>query len=112
MKYSTVMSHFAKEYEHAKENKVVRKPLSYALYHTWKWCDRYEDERQEEQTKETNCKNEKVCHYCIHYQLDLKCKTQRGPYGYCDVGSSTSDKIHMRLPHTKSCRKYQKKEGE
>lgn len=45
MRYSTVMSHLAKVYEIAKDNKMIRKPLSYSLYKTWEWCDRYEKER-------------------------------------------------------------------
>lgn len=47
MRYSTVMSHLAKEYERAMESKWIRKPISYALYQTWKWCDTYEKDRNE-----------------------------------------------------------------
>lgn len=48
MRYSTVMSHLAKEYEHALVNPLVRKPLSFALYRTWKWCDTYEKPKEKE----------------------------------------------------------------
>ena len=49
MKYSTVMAHLAKEYEHAVTDRTVRKPICYALYRTWKWCDAYEKPRNEKQ---------------------------------------------------------------
>lgn len=45
MRFSTVISRLTKEYEKAKELKFVRKPISYALYNTWKWSDRYEKAR-------------------------------------------------------------------
>lgn len=46
MKISTVIAHLTKEYEKAKTNKMVRKPMSYALYRTWTWVDAYEKERK------------------------------------------------------------------
>ena len=51
MKYSTIMARLAKEYEHALVTKWVRKPLSYALFQTWRWCDTYEKERDSKSEK-------------------------------------------------------------
>lgn len=46
MRYNTAIKHFIKEYERAKDLAYVRKPVSYALYKTWRWCDSYEKERK------------------------------------------------------------------
>lgn len=45
MRLSTAIKRLTKEYDAAVLKKSVRKPLSYALYHTWKWADTYEKER-------------------------------------------------------------------
>ena len=36
-------------YKSALENPIVRKPISYALYHTWKYVDSIEKEQIKEQ---------------------------------------------------------------
>lgn len=45
MRISTAITRITKEYEKAKKNKLVRKPVSYALYQTWLWANAYEQER-------------------------------------------------------------------
>lgn len=45
MKLSTVITRLTKEYEKAKKDKHVRKPMSFALYQTWRWTEIYEKER-------------------------------------------------------------------
>lgn len=44
MKLTTIISHLTKEYEKAKDLSMIRKPFSFALYQTWKWCDEVEEE--------------------------------------------------------------------
>jgi hypothetical protein len=39
---NTVVKRFLETYEKAKKNEFVNKPISYALYQTWKWADTYE----------------------------------------------------------------------
>lgn len=53
MKFSTVIAHLTKEYDRAKANKMVRKPMSYALYHTWTWVDAYEKEKKDDTNNNT-----------------------------------------------------------
>lgn len=35
-------------YEKAKVDKTIRKPLSWSLYMTWKYCEKYEEERKQD----------------------------------------------------------------
>ncbi len=44
MTIGRVINQFLDEWEAAKEAEYVKKPFSYALYQTWKWCDVYEAE--------------------------------------------------------------------
>lgn len=46
MKLSDVIIYLTKEYESAVNKQFVTKPLSYALYRTWKWCDEKEKGRK------------------------------------------------------------------
>ena len=46
MIYNIAIKHFIKEYKRAEKLTYVRKPVSYALYKTWRWCDAYEKERE------------------------------------------------------------------
>lgn len=46
MKVETIIQYFIASYEVAKETDYVRKPMSFALYRTWKWCDEIEKERE------------------------------------------------------------------
>ena len=44
MKIEKALSLVVGEYNQCKNNPVIRKPVSYALYQAWKWCDRNEKE--------------------------------------------------------------------
>lgn len=46
MKLETAINLLRKEYEKAVNLEYVRKPLAYALYHTWRQVDRKEKERE------------------------------------------------------------------
>ena len=35
-------------YEIAQKNPAIKKPLSWALYQTWKWCNVIEKEREDQ----------------------------------------------------------------
>lgn len=39
------LNHLAKEYEKASKKKFIIKPISYALYQTWRWADKLEKSR-------------------------------------------------------------------
>lgn len=49
MRLSTVIKHLTQEYETITKQDVlhIRKPMSFALYQTWRWCDAHEKERCE-----------------------------------------------------------------
>ena len=40
-----IMQELSKNYEFALPNKDITKPMSWALYQTWKWCDKIEQPR-------------------------------------------------------------------
>ena len=46
MKLDTVMGRLAANYTRALKQPYVIKPMSYALYHTWQWCNEYEKPRE------------------------------------------------------------------
>lgn len=46
MRTNTVVKRFLETYEKAKKNEFVNKPISYALYQTWKLADTYEKPRK------------------------------------------------------------------
>lgn len=46
MRLSTAIRHLTKEYEKAVKLEFVVKPLSYALYQTWRWADKNEKRRE------------------------------------------------------------------
>lgn len=41
-----VVDVFANYYNIAKESDYIRKPLSWSLYHTWRWTDSVEQSRE------------------------------------------------------------------
>lgn len=45
MRLQTVIKKLTAEYEKAKANKTIRKPISYALYQVWRYADAYEKEK-------------------------------------------------------------------
>jgi len=45
MSIAKVIKHLKKEYDKAQKVDFIRKPLSFALYQTWRWCDRIEEEQ-------------------------------------------------------------------
>ena len=50
------MDRFYKEYQRAKDNPIVKKPIAYALYQTWKYVNYHEKERSEVKIGNTNHK--------------------------------------------------------
>lgn len=52
MKTDTAIKRFIENYNKAKNLKWVQKPVSYALYHTWKWADTYEKPRKVKENDE------------------------------------------------------------
>ena len=46
MRTNTVIKRFLENYEKAKNKKLINKPISYALYQTWRWVDTYEKPRK------------------------------------------------------------------
>lgn len=49
MSVEKMIGHLMQAYQNALNDETVRKPLSYALYHTWKWVDMQEQERKKEE---------------------------------------------------------------
>lgn len=43
---NTAIKRFLENYEKAKNKEFVNKPISYALYQTWRWADTYERPRK------------------------------------------------------------------
>ena len=43
MKIEKALALLVGKYNQCKGNPMIRKPVSYALYHTWKWCDANEE---------------------------------------------------------------------
>lgn len=48
MRIATVFNKFIELYEEAVKNPMVKKPISYALYFTWRWTDEREKSRDED----------------------------------------------------------------
>ena len=48
MTIGKVVDYFIREYNMAMDNNYVEKPISYALYQTWKWLDEKEKPRNRE----------------------------------------------------------------
>lgn len=48
MTLKTIIKRIEKEYKYALSVKEIYKPMSYALYRVWRWCDTYEKERTHE----------------------------------------------------------------
>lgn len=40
------------EYNQCKDNPQIKKPVSYAVYQAWKWCDANEKERKRDEVDE------------------------------------------------------------
>ena len=49
MTVGRAIDHLIAEYFDAIQKDYVRKPVAYALYHTWKWADSREKPREEVQ---------------------------------------------------------------
>lgn len=49
-----IVDRLISEYVSATKSQYVKKPFSYALHRTWKWCDAFEEERdlQKEERKD------------------------------------------------------------
>lgn len=43
----TIFKRLEKEYKEAVNNPTIKKPMSFALYTVWRWCDVYEKERND-----------------------------------------------------------------
>lgn len=54
MKIEKALALLVGEYNQCKDNQWIRKPVSYALYHTWKWCDANEKPGAENGRKKIN----------------------------------------------------------
>ena len=52
MTLGKVVDHFVCEYKAALNNSFVIKPMSYALYQTWKWLDDHEKPRSKGDAEE------------------------------------------------------------
>lgn len=48
MTLDRVIAELKKQYEYALKKPFIRRPLSYALYQTWKWVDKRERNRLNE----------------------------------------------------------------
>lgn len=48
MTIGKVVDHFIIEYNSAMNNPYVRRPISYALYQTWKWSEKIEKPRKDQ----------------------------------------------------------------
>ena len=46
MTLGMAVKYFLDEYDRALKNDRVKKPISYALYHAWEWCNANEKERR------------------------------------------------------------------
>lgn len=46
MKLGKVVDHLTNLYKQVKDNPKVRQPLSFSLYHTWRWCQKFEKVRE------------------------------------------------------------------
>ncbi len=42
MKIEKALAHLLGEYNKCKDDQMIHKPVAYALYRTWKWCDENE----------------------------------------------------------------------
>lgn len=47
MKIEKALAHLLGEYNKCKDDQTIHKPVSYALYRTWGWCDENEKPRAE-----------------------------------------------------------------
>lgn len=48
MKIEKALALVVGEYNQCKDNPMIRKPVSYALYRAWKWCDANEEAKMDE----------------------------------------------------------------
>lgn len=60
MKIQTAINKLNAFYVDAKNNDYIRKPVSWALYHTWKWADAYEQPRELRGAKKTDENNSSI----------------------------------------------------
>ncbi len=54
MQLTTAINELTKNYERAKKAKYVRKPLSWALYQTWRFVNVREEERNADRGQDQN----------------------------------------------------------
>lgn len=52
MKIEKALSLVVGEYNQCKDNPQIKKPVSYAVYQAWKWCNANEKERKIEEVTE------------------------------------------------------------
>ena len=49
MRIDTVIKRLRSNYERARKNKnIIKKPISWALYQTWRWANEYEIPKEDE----------------------------------------------------------------
>lgn len=72
MRLSTVIKHLTQEYETITKQDVlhIRKPMSFALYQTWRWCDTHEKEKPNAMQKR------KIAGYRLKEAMKLANKTR------------------------------------
>lgn len=58
MRIQTAINKLNAFYVDAKNNDYIRKPVSWALYHTWKWADAYEQPREIKRVREESEEDE------------------------------------------------------
>ena len=56
MNIVNVLAKVKKTYEVAMKDENIKKPISYALYNTWKWADAYEHEKKPKTRRRENKK--------------------------------------------------------
>lgn len=94
------------EWEKAKDSEYVKKPLTYALFETWKWADAYEIEAKGKRKKRPEKKKCKDCKWLSaeKNKLGMKCTCP-------DKGFGTPLAMWKQRSNT-ACRHFEEKGGE
>lgn len=107
MTIGRVINQFLDEWEAAKDLEYIKKPFSYALYKTWKWCDIYEAEELKH-PKRKHPPVGKKCRECRF--LSEKNKKTIGRECTCPHKKFRRDLAKWKQPSGRACGFFEEKE--
>jgi len=104
MTIGQAINRLIEEWEASKKSEYVRKPVAYALFHTWKWADAYEKERQKKPVKRGRPEGKK-CKDCRWLSKESKCVI--GMECTCPDKKFNSPTAKWKQQSAKACRLFE-----